>query len=604
MNIFNFESSQLTILILSIILVVILIYFCQSSSNNSTENNRKMETIDVMTHLVDNDECKNFTIIDYLKYVAKTYPKKEALKVKEGKTQWKSITYSTYYKNIINFAQSLNYWLGSSVNVAILGFNSPGWFYAHLGCMVNGGKPIGMYPTSTPEICKQILDNSDTQLLVVEDDAQLQKFSGLDIQNVKLIVYYSPVSKKLLDKFSVPVISMGSFMSQKENVQFPKVKLSGIATLIYTSGTTGAPKGVVITHSNIMTSLRRTMTLIKTKSSITNIGQERMISYLPLNHIAAQMMDIYFPILVLGSVWFADKNALKTSLQDTIKDVKPTIFIGVPRVWEKMQEKIEEEINKGSIPKNIVKTFFGGTILQKIGLDKCKLAISAAAPISTGTKQYFSDLGLQINDIYGMSETCGPISVSLPKLNKSGSVGYPIMVTKIAQNGEILVRGDNLFAGYYKNKKETNASFTQDGWFKTGDLGNLDRDGFLYVTGRKKELIITAGGENISPIPIENKLGEYLKQYFDYIVVVGDKMKFLSVLLAGPKKLPDSIDSIISNAINETNKFANSNTHTIKKHLILYDKFSVGEELTPTMKVKRSFVHKKYNSKIQKLYVE
>lgn len=606
MDLQNIElgSTKSIILLLALTLIIMLIcyyYNCYYCVDNEKEPNT---TIDVITHLVENDDCKNFTIIDYLKYIAKKYPKKDALKVKEGKSYWKSISYYTYYKNVVNFAQSLNWWLGPNTNIAILGFNSPGWFYAHLGCMLNGGKPVGMYPTSTQNICKQILDNSDTEVLVVEDDHQLQKFVGLNMPNIKLIIYYSPISPKMTDKFTAPVISMGSFMKKKDNIQFPKIKLNDIATLIYTSGTTGTPKGVMITHKNIMTSLRRTMMLIKTKSSMTNIGQERFISYLPLNHVAAQMMDIYFPIITLGSVWFADKDALKSSLGDTIKDVRPSIFIGVPRVWEKMQEKIEAEINKGVIPKSFVKSFFGNQILEKIGLNECKLAITAAAPILPATKQFFSGIGLKINDIYGMSETCGAISISLPNLERSESVGAPIMGVKIGKDEEILVKGDNLFEGYYKNKKETENSYTKDGWFKTGDLGMLDKDGFLYVTGRKKELIITAGGENISPISIENKLGEHLKQYFDYIVVIGDKYKFLSVILAGPKKLPNNINTIIANAINEANKHAQSNAHTVKKFLIIHDKFSIGEELTPTMKVKRSFIHKKYNSKIEKLYFE
>jgi long-chain-fatty-acid--CoA ligase ACSBG len=599
----NFEISltKLIIILLFGLLGVVFLYFQYYHTDDLFSEQNK---IDIITHLVENDDCKSFTVIDYLKYIAKNYPKKDALKIKEGKNGWVSINYLTYYKNVVNFAQSLNYWLGSNTNVAILGFNSPGWFYAHLGCMLNGGKPIGMYPTSTSEICKDILKNSDTEVLVVEDDQQLQKFVGIPIHKVKLIIYYSPISKKMISKFtSIPVLSMGVFMGKKNQVQFPKIKLNDVATLIYTSGTTGAPKGVMITHKNIMTSLRRTMTLIKTKSSISEMGQERFVSYLPLNHVAAQMMDIYFPLMTLGSVWFADKDALKSSLGETIKEVKPTIFIGVPRVWEKMQEKIEEELKKSGIKGSIAKTFFTNSILEKLGLNKCKLAITAAAPMLLSTKKYFTNLGLQINDIYGMSETCGPISISLPKLSKLGSVGVPIMVVKIADDNEILVQGNNLFAGYYNNKKETELSFTKDKWFKTGDLGNLDSSGFLYVTGRKKELIITAGGENISPIQIENKLGEYLKQYFDYIVVIGDKVKFLSVLLAGPKKLPENINSIIESAIAETNKTADSNTHTIKKFLILHDKFSIGDEITPTMKVKRSFVQKKYNSKIKKLYM-
>lgn len=613
-NIYGVDVTINRLIIVSLILLVVIIaaYFTYIVQNDqSMEVEPEKSSIDIMGELIDNEKYKSFTIIDFLRVIAKEHPKKTALKIKDGKTksskgkvtiQWKSITYATYYKNVVNFAQSLNYWLGNNVNIAILGTNSPGWFYAHLGCMLNGGKSVGIYPTSTKDVCKQILDNAEVKVLVVEDDKQLEKFVGLNLAQIQLIIYYAPVSEKMINKFTMPVLSMGNFMSEKNTSPFQRTKLNDVATLIYTSGTTGIPKGVMITHQNIMTSLRRMLTLIATKSSIKQFGQEDFISYLPLNHIAAQMMDIYIPIVTIGKVWFADKDALKTSLGETLKQVRPTCFIGVPRVWEKIQEQIEEGINNEGIKGTIVKNFFSNKILEKIGLDRCKLAITAAAPIMPTTKQFFDSIGLIINDTYGMSETCGPISVSLPCLDKCGSVGYPIMGIKIAHDNEILVNGNNLFTGYYKNKKETDASFTKDGWFKTGDLGGLDKDGFLYVTGRKKELIITAGGENISPIPIENKLHEYLKNYFDYIVVFGDKVKFLSVILANPKKIPQDINKIIDNAINETNKVAQSNAHTIKKFLILNEKFTIGNELTPTMKVKRAFIYKKYAQRIHKLY--
>jgi long-chain-fatty-acid--CoA ligase ACSBG len=603
MDMLNTEITltQIIIFILICLIIGVIYIFCMES-----EEKKVSSKINIMADFVENEKFKNFTIVDYLKVIAKEYPRKTALKIKDGKEgnkiKWKSVDYITYYKNVVGFAQSLNYWLGTNVNVAILGFNSPGWFYSHLGCMLNGGTPIGLYPTSTKEMCKQILDDSGAKVLVVEDDIQLQKFIGMKIPNIQLIIYYSPISDKMVDKFSMPVLSMGNFMSEKNNLLFPKIKLDNVATLIYTSGTTGTPKGVKITHKNIMTSIRRILLLIQTKSSIDNLVQEDFLSYLPLNHITAQFMDIYIPIITLGKVWFADKNALKTSLVDTLQQVKPTCFVGVPRVWEKIHEQINEGIKKEGIKGQVIYNFMPKKILEKVGLDKCKYVLSVGAPLLPSTLDFFETIGLQINDNYGLSETCGPISVTLPNFSKPGSVGYPIMGVKIEKDGEILVKGDNLFIGYHNNKKEDIQVFTKDGWFKTGDIGLLDSDGFLYVTGRKKDIIITAGGENIPPIPIENELSQHLKCYFDNIIVIGDKLKFLSVLLTSPKKLPPDINKIIETAINETNKSAQSNAHTIKKFLIINDKFTVGNELTPTMKIKRQFVQKKYNSRIMKLY--
>lgn len=611
MEVLGEEITLLQIILFIFICTAIgLIFFFFSSTGElgekNSEESKPTHKVDMMSNFIDNDKYSSFTIIDILRVIAKEHPRKTALQIKDGKTKsqmnWKSVDYITYYKNVVGFAQSLNYWLGTNVNVAILGFNSPGWFYSHLGCMLNGGTPIGLYPSATKEMCKQILDNSNAKVLVVEDDVQLQKFVGMKLSNIQLIVYYSPISDKMVEKFAMPVLSMGNFMSEKNVSSFPKIKLDTVATLIYTSGTTGNPKGVSITHRNIMTSVRRVLSVIQTKSSITNFSQEDFISYLPLNHITAQFTDIYLPIATLGRVWFADKNALKTSLGETLQQVRPTCFVGVPRVWEKIHEQVNEGIKKEGIKGNFAQIFAPKKILEKIGLDKCLYALSAGAPLLSTTSDFFESIGLQINDVYGLSETAGPISISVPGCSKVGSVGYPIMAVKIEPDGEILVKGDNLFIGYHNNKKENKLAFTNDGWFRTGDLGMLDSDGFLYIKGRKKDIIVTAGGENISPIPLESELANHLAVYFDHIVVVGDKLKFLSVLLANPKKLPFNINNIIEKAITEVNKSAPSNASTIKKFVIINDKFTIGNEITPTLKVKRAYVQKKYNSRIMDLY--
>jgi long-subunit acyl-CoA synthetase (AMP-forming) len=464
--------------------------------------------------------------------------------------------------------------------------------------MVNGGKPIGLYTSCKSGVIKNLLNNFEIDMLVVEDEIQLQKFVDLPLKKIKLILYYSAISKKILDKFDIPIISISSFMSKKKIVQFPKIKLNFEATVIYTSGTTNMPKCISITHENIMTSLKRTIMLIKTKSTIVSLGEEKIISYLPLNHISVQMMDIYFPILTLSSVWFADKDALKCSIKKTIKEVNPTIFVGIPKVWEKIQEQIETEINKAVVPNPVIKTLFSNNVLQKNGLDKCKLALSIMMPISCSTKKYFNDLGMSVNDVYGMSETCGPISISLPGLNNFESVGYPITVIKINKDKEILIKGNNLFKNYYNNKKDTQMSFTKDGWFMSGDLGFLDKNGFLYITGRKSDIIKRKDGSNIIPNIIENNIGENIKKYFEYIILTKNKHDKLLLLLVEPKKIPDNINSIIMTVLNEFNKHTKNNNQTINKYLILYDKFTIGEELTSIMNLKRVFINKKYKNKI------
>jgi len=319
--------------------------------------------------------------------------------------------------------------------------------------------------------------------------------------------------------------------------------------------------------------------------------------------VAAQMMDIYVPLTSVGVVHFADKDALKGSLRDTMKDVRPTIFIGVPRVWEKIHEKIKNtEDPQRLINKLLVNKF----IIQEMGLDKAKICITAAAPLSQESRDFFRDLGIELCDVYGMSETTGPISMGVPGCSKGS--GVPVLNIKIDPDSkEILVKGDAVFKEYYKNKSATKEAFTKSGWFKTGDMGHIDRDGSLYVTGRIKDLIITAGGENISPIPIEQKLLSVLnldQKLFEYAVVIGDKRKFLSVLLVPTEATTTNANKdLIKTAIDETNKTAPNSTSTIKKYIILTE-FDTNECLTPTLKLKRNVINDKYKNQIDGMYAD
>lgn len=584
------------VVICVLMIIIICIYISAQTGNTSNVNNNS-----VYTELPEIKE--QHTIIDQLRHVAKMYPDKIALKQKDKSKIWNDISYKEYYRNVEKFACAVRNFIGPNINTAIMGFNSPGWFYAHLGCMMNGGISVGLYTTSTKEICEYIFQNTNIRLLVVEDSSQLEKFVDCNLGKIEMIIYYAPIDPKLIKKFSIPIVSIGSLTKLKKITKLPH--LNDVATIIYTSGTTGDPKGVTLTHENIMLNLRSMLQMMKTKSSVQFNCNEQFVSYLPLNHIAAQMMDIYIPIGLSGTVWFADKNALKSSLGKTLVEVKPTIFTGVPRVWEKICEQVQDKVKSEGIKGSIIKMVAPSYIIKELGLQNCKFAVSVAAPISEVSRDYLTSLGIKLYDIYGMSETCGPISISLPALSKKGSVGIPIMKVSIHKEheddlaGEILVKGKNLFIGYYGNKKAYQSSFKNE-WFKTGDLGYLDQDGFLYVTGRLKELIITAGGENISPIPIESKLKEKLGKHFVNIIVIGDKRKFLSLILNDELQKCDS--ETIQKAIDDVNNLVESNASTIKKWTILKSKFNIGDEITPTLKLRRDFINKKYHTEINKLY--
>ena len=591
-----------------LILLIITVYIIYFYYNKNKCNNMKSPS----TILDDNN-----TILGILKWNAETIPysNKNALNFKRNNSkEWKIISYKEYYNNVLRFAECLyNNNLEKDPKVAILGFNSPEWYYAHLGTMLLGGCSVGLYPTSDSKTCEYIINQTNVSVLVVDDSKQLEKFTNINIPSVKLIIYYGNCSFDIIEKIdsSIKIINYLQFINTKihKKITFNNPDKNKTATIIYTSGTTGNPKGVIIKHKNI-TSILKNMTInINYNSNIQfNIG-EKIISYLPLNHIAAQIMDIYLPICIVGEIYFAQPDALKGSLITTLKEVNPTIFIGVPRVWEKMMEKLN---NKFIVSPEYFK-LINNVIKGAIGLNNCKYAITAAAPLDDNTKKFFKKLEIDIYDVYGMSETTGPISLSYPGNEKLGSVGKPIIDVKISKENEILVKGDSVFKKYYKNNKETDKVFNNK-WFKTGDMGKIDNDGFLFITGRLKDIIITAGGENVSPIPIEDKLKHYLSIYFDYIIIIGDKRKFLSVLLVPKYKSETSenlikdfdnmefINKHIKNSLDKVNKCASSNACKIQKWEILKNKFNIGEELTPTLKIKRGNIQEKYKEVIDKLY--
>jgi long-chain-fatty-acid--CoA ligase ACSBG len=611
------ETSTIIYIILALAIVIILFYYFWYI--RSEDHCKK----DIPYKLLYEQEK---TIVDLMKDISKKYGRYPALK-KKTKGIWKTISYSEYYDISNNIAEKLLYAVGPHPRVAILSFNRPEWFCTHMGTMISGGVSIGIYPTASPSNCTFITNHSHIDILVIEDAKQLAKFTDVKMPTVKYILVLDPISEVDLDEGSesenilesikklnpnINIVEYETFMNQPLGsgatntvIEIRKPFPEDIATIIYTSGTTGDPKGAVITHKNIISSIKAGLNAIQSRSNINISVQESYISYLPLNHVAAQMMDIYVPLASVGVVHFAEKDAMKGSLKDTIKEVQPTIFIGVPRIWEKIYEKIKE--NQEDPQRLINKLFVNKLIIREIGLDKTKYCITAATPMSQEIRDFFKNLGLEICDVYGMTETTGPISMGVPGCSQG--VGVPVMDVKIEkETGEITVKGDSVFKEYYKNNSATKESFTSKGWFKTGDTGYVDRDGSLYVTGRIKDLIITAGGENISPVPIEDELMSNLnkdKKYFEYAIVVGDQKKFLSVLLIPTKKY-NSLkvsDESIKQSIDVTNKKAPNSASTLKKFVVLEGEvFEIGDLLTPTLKIRRKNICDRYKYQIDALY--
>ncbi|XP_067414181.1 long-chain-fatty-acid--CoA ligase ACSBG2 isoform X3 [Emydura macquarii macquarii] len=509
------------------------------------------------------------TVHELFQESVKKYGDYFALASKKG-DKWIKLTYKQYYEECRKAAKSfIKLGLERFHGVGILGFNSAEWFIADIGAIFAGGFAVGIYTTNSPEACQYVAENCGANILVVENHKQLQKI--LEVQHklplLKAIIQYNEELKEKRPN----LYTWSEFMGLGNDVpdsQLEKIidsqKPNQCCTLIYTSGTTGQPKGVMLSHDNITwTSLSagRYVQLIPATEQ-----QELVISYLPLSHIAAQMIDIWLPITFGAQVFFAQPDALKGGLIDTLREVRPTAFMGVPRVWEKMQEKMKSVGAKSSalrrkvaawakevglqtnlkrmngyseLPMNfrLARQLVYKKVRKGLGLDRCTKCYTGAAPITKETLEYFLSLNIPVYELYGMSESSGPHTISLPDTFRITSCGKEItgcrtMIYKPDSdgNGEICFSGRHIFMGYLNMEDKTKEAIDEEGWLHSGDLGKHDNNGFLYITGRIKELIITAGGENIPPVPIEDAVKEAVP-IISNAMLVGDRAKFLAMLL-------------------------------------------------------------------------
>ncbi|HVJ88465.1 MAG TPA: AMP-binding protein, partial [Labilithrix sp.] len=397
----------------------------------------------------------------------------------------------------------------------------------------------------------------------------------------------------------------------------------------------------MITHSNLVWTAKAT---IDTLSLTSN---EISVSYLPLSHIAEQMLSIHGPMKMGSLLYFAESLE---KLAETLQEVRPTLFLGVPRVWEKIQAKMmaagaaapplrkkiaawarkiglqagyaDQRGERRPFLYPVAKKLVFDKVRDRLGLDRARVCVTAAAPISKNTLEFFLSLGIPILEVYGMSECTGPATYSPANNYRTGKCGVVLPGTeiKIAEDGEICMRGPHVFKGYLKDPESTRAALDSEGWLHSGDVGVIDREGFLQITDRKKDLLITAGGENIAPQMLEGQLKSI--PVVGQAVVVGDRMKYLAALVTlDPERVPTEAEAAGSTAktaseaaecevfrrhlqrqIDEVNaKLAR--VQTIKKFVVVPNEFTVdGGELTPTMKVKRKVVNEKYRREIESMY--
>ncbi|XP_026858704.2 long-chain-fatty-acid--CoA ligase ACSBG2-like, partial [Electrophorus electricus] len=598
-----------------------------------------------------------------------------ALKSKKDRA-WVTLTYKEYQQECRAAAKGfLKLGLERFHGVGILGFNSPEWYIANIGCILAGGLATGIYTTNSPEACQYVAQNCEANVVVVENNKQLVKILQVKdhLPHLKAIVQYKgELESKIPHVYTWPeFMKLGAEVSDAQlDAMINSQKPNECCTLIYTSGTTGNPKGVMLSHDNI------TWLSYATGCTLNlNMGRESLISYLPLSHIAAQVNDIWVAMRFAGTTFFAEPDALKGSLANTLRDVRPTTFLGVPRVWEKMQEAMITIGAKSSIIKKKIAEWAKGIgreasynemngdpsvpwgfmlannlVLQRVraglGLDRCKLCFTGAAPITKDTLEYFMSLNIPVYELYGMSECTGPHTLSWQNNFRITSCGQVILgcKTKLDKpdtdgNTEVCIWGRHVFMGYLNMPERTKEALNEEGWLHSGDLGKHDKDGYLFITGRIKELIITAGGENIPPVPIEDTVKEELP-IISNAMLVGDKKKFLSMLLTLKCNINENseptdeltslvvefckqhgvtaskVSEIINNkepaiykaiqeGLDRVNAKATSNAQRIQKWSVLSRDFSIsGGELGPTMKLKRPVVTKMYKEEIEQFYGE
>ncbi|MDA8403388.1 MAG: long-chain fatty acid--CoA ligase [Desulfobacteraceae bacterium] len=594
------------------------------------------------------------TITEVFKNRSQKYKNRLAAeKKKSGK--WEKMTWSEYYDRARFLGIGL-YSLGIKKGdmVAILSENCLEWIVTDMGALGIGAVVVPVYTTLVAEEVKYIVENSESKVIFVENKMQLDKILSFvdEVKSLEKIVVFNNRDAK---NSHPEVISFEELLaSGKDGIEKPalfetlaaEVAPEDLATIVYTSGTTGVPKGAMITHKNIMAVIRSLDSIIPKFAYDT----DQTVPLLPLSHVFERVAGHFYGMYVGLTASYAE--SIDTFVVD-VKEKRPTVVLAVPRVCEKVYQRIlgqvEEqpewkqkmfhwgynvglEISALREKKKPIPLFLGLQYKLAYNLIFKKLAdalggrvrwmTASGAPTSRDIILFFNASGITVIEGYGMTESCAPATMSSLSDYKIGTVGKPLpgVDIKIAEDGEILVKGDNVFAGYWKMEKETKNAFTDDGYLMSGDIGKFDEDGFLLITDRKKDLIITSGGKNVAPQKIEGIFK--FDPLFAQFIVVGERKKFLSALininleqaqrLAAQQgvafdKPQDLLDNkaflkIVDEHVAEKNQKL-ARYETIKKYRIIRDEFSQeGGELTPSLKMKRNVIYKKYDGLIDTMY--
>jgi len=481
-------------------------------------------------------------------------------------------TYEQYFDEVTNSARALiELGLEPNKSVAVLGNNSPEWFSCATGAVLAGGVVTGVYTTNTPEAVAYQLKHSQANIAVVDSDIQLQKVLQVrhKLPELKTIIHYgeSGTSNETVNWHDFK--QLGKTQDTQLKTRLENQAINQPALVVYTSGTTANPKGVLLSQDNLTWLSYSCKEFYNARE-----GEEIGISYLPVAHVVGQVMDIWLSPIIAATTHFADKDALRGTLVKNLERIKPTRFVGVPRVYEKMQMELEKAFGqatgvKGSLLQwardvstehfdsllaggrgspvkyGLAEKLILGKIHAKLGLDNCVGGVySGAAPLSMESIQFMKTIGLVVNEIYGMTENATNNANHFHKLMmdpekiKLGTNGLCLTGTRtkisnpdpVTGLGEIASVGRNVFMGYLGEEEKTASTFDSENWILTGDLGTLE-NGYLSIQGREKDLIVTSGGKNVASYPIETLIKTELSQFVSNCVVVGDKQNYLACLL-------------------------------------------------------------------------
>ncbi|MCG6880443.1 MAG: AMP-binding protein [Deltaproteobacteria bacterium] len=568
---------------------------------------------------------------------------------------WRDISWNNYYEQASCVGASLiSMGLEKGDCVSIIGDNCPEWVIIDMGVQCAGGTAVGVYATNAWPQVEYVIGNSDSEFFFVENEEQLDKwFQFRDkVPHLKKVIVWDLEGLRHFEDEMVmtfdEILEMGRGLLGKDSQPFEsrmaQVLPEDVSMLIYTSGTTGPPKGAMLTHRNLMWMGQA----ITTENPMDD--EDEVLSFLPLCHVFEQLFSVMGHITHGYTVNFIENLETVT---DNMIEISPTVGYAVPRIWEKYLSAVYIRMSDATWFKRLV---FGlalktgkkraslmmdfkpvpGTLeffyhlahfvvfrklKERMGFDRMRIAYSGAAPISPDVLHFFQSIGVNLVEGYGQTEGTGVTCVSRVGKVKFGTVGPPITGTeiRIADDGEILVKSPSVFKGYYKNPEAT-AETIQDGWLYSGDVGVIDSDGYLKITDRKKDIIVTAGGKNITPQYIENKLK--FSPYINDAVVIGDQRKFITALImidednvvkfAQDNKVQFStykdltgspeINKLIRKEVTNVNETL-ARVEQIKKFTILPKKlYEEDGEVTPTMKVKRNYVNEAFGELIEAMY--